>query len=218
MNGVGLGGIGGINSGVVEAAVADGSGNVYIGGQFSRVGNVFAANIAEWNGRNSWSALGGGVGGGLVIPVYALAVAGTNLYAGGGFTSAGGRPAYGVAEWNGNSWSALSSSGLQGGGYGIAAYALAVSGTNLYVGGNFTSAGGVPVNYIARWNGFGWSALSSGMNNYVRALAVLGTTPYAGGQFTTAGERPANYIAQWNGNNSERTQFGHGRRSLYRVL
>ena len=31
--------------------------------------------------------------------------------------------------------------------------ALAVSGNSLYVGGSFTNAGGVPANYIARWDG-----------------------------------------------------------------
>ena len=41
--------------------------------------------------------------------------------------------------------------------------ALAVSGTNLYAGGNFTTAGGVPANYIAKWDGSAWSALGSGI-------------------------------------------------------
>ena len=40
--------------------------------------------------------------------------------------------------------------------------ALAVSGTNLYAGGCFTTAGGVPANNIAKWNGSAWSALGRG--------------------------------------------------------
>ena len=43
-------------------------------------------------------------------------------------------------------------------------YALAVSGTNLYAGGDFTTAGGVSANYIAKWDGSAWSALGSGMS------------------------------------------------------
>ena len=43
-------------------------------------------------------------------------------------------------------------------------YALAVSGTNLYAGGYFTTAGGVTANYIAKWDGSAWSALGSGMS------------------------------------------------------
>ena len=46
-------------------------------------------------------------------------------------------------------------------------YALAVSGTDLYAGGYFTTAGGVAANYIAKWNGSAWSALGSGMNGYL---------------------------------------------------
>ena len=77
--------------------------------------------------------------------------------------------------------------------------ALAVSGSTLYAGGDFTTAGGNAANYIAQWNGSSWSALGSGMNGHVYALAVSGSTLYAGGYFTTAGGNAANYIAQWNG-------------------
>jgi hypothetical protein len=40
--------------------VVDGSGNIYIGGQFTIVGEGFATNVAKWNG-SAWSALGSGV-------------------------------------------------------------------------------------------------------------------------------------------------------------
>ncbi len=68
-------------------------------------------------------------------------------------------------------------------------YALAVDASgNLYAGGNFTTAGGVAANHIAKWNGTSWSALGSGMNSTVYALAVDASgNLYAGGDFTTAG-------------------------------
>jgi hypothetical protein len=56
--------------------------------------------------------------------------------------------------------------------------ALAVSGSDLYAGGYFVTAGGSNANYIAKWNGRCWSALGSGMNNAVRALAVSGSNLY----------------------------------------
>ena len=76
---------------------------------------------------------------------------------------------------------------------------LDVSGTALYVGGQFTTAGGVPANDIAKWDGSAWSALDMGINGEVCALAVSGTDLYAGGGFVTAGGVTANDIAKWDG-------------------
>ncbi len=74
-----------------------------------------------------------------------------------------------------------------------------MSGTDLYAGGYFTTAGEVPANNIAKWDGSAWSALGSGMDSLVYVLAVSGTDLYVGGGFTTAGGVAANSIAKWNG-------------------
>jgi hypothetical protein len=74
-----------------------------------------------------------------------------------------------------------------------------VSGTDVYAGGWFSTAGGVPASCIAKWNGSAWSALGSGMNDGVYALAVSGTDLYAGGDFATAGGVAVSRIAKWNG-------------------
>jgi hypothetical protein len=132
---------------------------------------------ADWD----WSALGSGMGG-ASPEVNALAVSGTNLYAGGWFTTAGGVSATNIAKWDGSAWSALGS-GLGSAYSGVRA--LAVSGTNLYAGGYFTTAGGVTANHIAKWDGSAWSAMGSGLSGGVLALLVSGTNLYAGGQFTT---------------------------------
>jgi hypothetical protein len=69
-------------------------------------------------------------------------------------------------------------------------------GAALYVGGEFTSAGGIPASHIARWNGTAWSAVGSGLAGGVEALAVFdaGSGPqlYAGGAF------PGGF-ARWDG-------------------
>jgi hypothetical protein len=84
-------------------------------------------------------------------------------------------------------------------GLNSAVHALAWDGSNLYVGGEFSTAGGVSANRIARWNSSGWSALGTGMNNPVFALAWDGSYLYAGGAFTNAGGVPfTSYIARWN--------------------
>jgi hypothetical protein len=191
-NWVSMGGYPGAN-GIVYAAVTDGSGNLYIGGTFTEVGEAFATNIAKWNGTN-WSPLGLGISG--ESSVNALAVSGSTLYVGGGFTTAGGSSANDIAQWNGTNWSPL---GLGISGDSSIVDALAVSGSTLYAGGQFTSAGGISATNIAKWNGSSWSDLGSGMNRDVGALLVSGSTLYAGGDFTTAAGNAANHIAQWNG-------------------
>ena len=81
--------------GQVNAAVTDGSGNLYIGGTFEVAGNAIASNIAEWNG-SSWSALGSGMNN----EVLALAASGGTLYAGGYFDTAGTNVSAYAAEAN----------------------------------------------------------------------------------------------------------------------
>jgi hypothetical protein len=38
--------------------------------------------------------------------------------------------------------------------------AVTVSGMDIYAGGYFSTAGGIPTNNIAKWNGSSWSALA----------------------------------------------------------
>ncbi len=173
----------------------DDSGNLYTFG--SRV-NRFG--IAKWDGSN-WNPLGVGMNG----TVYSLAVDHNgNVYAGGGFTTAGGVGANHIARWDGGVWSALES-GLNG-----PVYALAVDNSgNLYASGSFNTAGGVGANNIAKWDGSSWSALGSGVNGRVYALAFDGSgNLYVGGAFTTAGGTSANRTAKWNG--SEWSPLGSG--------
>jgi hypothetical protein len=77
---------------------------------------------------------------------------------------------------------------------------IAVSGSDIYVGGTFNQAGGVNASKIARWDGSGWSSLGSGVNSWVLAVAVSGSDVYVGGLFTSAGGvANTNYIARWDG-------------------
>src|SRR5262245_36647151 len=46
-------------------------------------------------------------------------------------------------------------------------------GPELYAGGAFTVAGGVPASRVAAWDGARWAALASGMDGDVLALAVF---------------------------------------------
>ncbi|MFN0242918.1 MAG: hypothetical protein ACKVWV_08520 [Planctomycetota bacterium] len=89
---------------------------------------------------------------------------GAELYACGTFATASGVLAKNIARWNGTSWSALGS-GITAPGDLASVNAMLVfddgSGPALYVGGDFTVAGGVPVENLARWDGSSWSAVGT---------------------------------------------------------
>jgi hypothetical protein len=174
----------------VSALIFDGSGNLFVGGQFLVAGGITCSNIAMWNG-NAWLNVGFGVN----STIAALAVDGNgNLYAGGEFTVAGGVSANHVAKWDGTNWSALA------GGLNSTVVTLAIDHSgNLYAGGTFTTANGVSANHIAKWDGTNWSALGSGVSS-VSSLAFDGTgNIYVGGLFQKAGSINATNIVMWNG-------------------
>jgi hypothetical protein len=72
----------------------------------------------------------------------------------------------------------------------------------LYVGGNFTNAGGhANADRIAKWNGTSWSAIGGTPlgNGQVFAIAYLAGKVYVGGTFVDAGGDPlADHLAVWN--------------------
>ena len=185
--------------------------DVYVGGDFTSIGGVSANRVARWDGRR-WSSLGDGIDNGVV---YAIAVKGSDVYVGGSFTSASGISVNRIARWNGRAWSSPGS-GVGGCGDRYCAptvYSLLVKDGDLYVGGQFSRAGEVPANAIAKWNGNQWFSLGAGMragsrDGVVRALAKRGSTLFVGGTFITADQVRANNIARWDG--TKWSSMGHG--------
>ena len=183
-------------------AVAVRGTDVFLGGYFRGSGTVSASKIVKWNGT-TWSALGDGVGGGYGTGyVKAIAVSGNRVYVGGLFTRAGAISVNNIAMWDDSAqtWSALGSGvtipSAPFGSYPTV-YAITIQGTDVYVGGTFTQAGGVTVNRIAKWDGSAWSAIGTGITSTgypdVRAIALNGPDDiYAGGGFV---ER----LQHWNG-------------------
>lgn len=176
--------------------------DLYVGGYFTNLcANTTCSTlgvsinyIARWSvAASTWYSMGNG----LSAQVRAIA-AGSNgsIFVGGFFTqtcgnqtcNSGNLAVNRIARWNGSDWSAL--------GYGVNSdvYAIAVRGSNVYIGGNLTQVCGnadcnsanTTANRIAGWNGSAWSALANGVNAYTGALAATNTTLYAGGMFTLA--------------------------------
>jgi hypothetical protein len=126
----------GFNNGAVRVLLVH-QGLLFAGGEFGLAGDTSVQNIARWDGTN-WSPVGSIAAG----SVQALVSNGTDLYAGNVGSGI-------ISKWDGSAWSSLGS-GLSGD--GLSGGAIACNGTELYVGGYFSLAGGKPANNLARWH------------------------------------------------------------------
>jgi uncharacterized protein (TIGR03437 family) len=232
-----LGGGSGLTANGVNQRVDDvlvNGGDVYLGGAFTAAHNaannsVFANGVARWNG-SAWSALGnGGAANGNGVAgeqawVHGLALIGSDLYVGGSFTKAINNignevSANHVARWNTvtNIWAALGAgSGEKANGSDFSLNALAVSGTDLIVGGGIfnvynSAADIVRVNAVARWNGTTWTVFNgvaganrNGVSGFLNTIHASGNNVYLGGAFSQGNNADgtgvsANNIVRWDG-------------------
>ncbi|MCK5618225.1 MAG: hypothetical protein KAJ17_02435, partial [Candidatus Krumholzibacteria bacterium] len=157
-------------------------------------GSVPANKIVRWAG-NQWEALGEGLRG----TVYDIALSGSDVYAAGQFFTADYLLFNILAKWDGSTWTMLGDQIDPAGqeeNYLIRGLALAINGNDLYLGGHFTSMGGVTVNHVARLNltNDTWSDLTGGVHNIgtgalsgVRALAISENDVIVGGTFLEVG-------------------------------
>jgi hypothetical protein len=127
------------------------NGDLIATGNFTTSNYTVVNGVARWDGT-TWSSLGDGIGddpeNDFVGP---MAVYNGTLVVGGRFSVAGGVSVSNIARWDGAGWSPLGD-GLSGEDEFTAVRALAVYEGSLYAGGAFTTAGGLPSSYIARWD------------------------------------------------------------------
>ncbi len=196
-------------NGDCHSITMDAEGNLYAGGDFTlaitAVGNYAEAdNIAKWDGL-SWHALGKGLDG----PVYDVLVdeeAGY-LYATGDFSKAYNDngtfwTVNNIARWNFNTWKWEAMGDGLSGLLNTRGHALALGPDGkLYVGGEFSQAGGQTAHNIAVWDGNSWSyPFGLGTDGPVWTLSFDSNgNLYVGGLFNFAGEIPVLSIALWNG-------------------
>lgn len=178
---------------------------LYVGGSFQSVNAVEVNYVARWDGA-TWSPLASGMQ--FREHHYVAALLGTNdgpgpvLYAGGWFWStAAGVVAPGIAAWDGKEWRSVGGSMEEMGVFALTRFDDG-HGPAVYAGGSFKTAGGVPANAIAKWDGRTWSALGDGLRTgAVETITGFnddaGPALYAGGSFLSAGGFASANIARW---------------------
>ncbi len=176
---------------------------VYVGGNFLLAGGIIANGFAAWDGTN-WSSIGNpGRMNGVSITVRAAAGNGTNLYAGGQFTAAGQTNANYLARFDGKNWYSLGT-GVSGSstpnGTAPTINAIAINGNNVYVGGSFTSAGGVGVQNIARWDGTNWYAMGN-PGGLVYSVTIRSNVVYVAGSAQGLSGYADPFFSYWDGTN-----------------
>jgi hypothetical protein len=145
------------------------NGDLLVGGTFSHVDGVPAANIARWNG-SVWSSIGTPAG-----HVSALALAANGDLLAGGLA---------LQRWNGTTWSTL----------GIANVAIRAivewpgPDGGIVMSGQFFAVNGVATGQVARWEGSAWHPVGSGFQQ------VLDILP--NGDLLLAAQ---SHVARWNG-------------------
>lgn len=189
-------------NGTVTVAIPDGSSGWYIGGSFTLVNGVTRNRIARINSDGTIHAFDPNAN----STVNSLLLNGTTLYVGGGFSTIGGASRAKIAALdttlntaNATAWNP----GVTTAGGNRGPYAMQMSGTILYIGGDFITAGGASRASIAALDttintgsATAWDPAPTNTTvPYILSLHLNGTTLYVGGGFTTIGGASRSNIA-----------------------
>lgn len=137
----------------LDAGIA---GDLYVAATVNCNG-VYAQYVAKWDGLN-WSALGSGPGGTANEVAYDSTRNVVYVWRNYGWGGGGTIGLYRLSKWDGLNWSDIPNT--EGISDTVTSMATDASG-NLYLGGNFTSFGGIAANYMAKFDGTTWSAMGS---------------------------------------------------------
>jgi uncharacterized membrane protein len=221
----------GFNDSVRSIAPAgDGSGNVYVGGDFTSYNGTVVTRLVRLHANGTVDPVFV-TGVGFNDSVRSIAPAGDgsgNVYVGGDFISYNGTPANSLVRLHANGTADLifvTGAGFTGAGLnsGVRSIASAGDGSgNVYVGGDFTSYNGTPANNLVRLHANGTVDLTfvtgagftgAGVNSGVRSIAPAGDgsgNVYVGGDFTSYNGTPANDLVRLQANGTVDPAFSMG--------
>jgi hypothetical protein len=187
-------------------------GDLYAVGDFTHAGDSEVFYVARWDGA-TWSDVGGGVSmiGGGPTGLRGICVHDDTIVIVGTLDFAGGVPATNIAQWDGETWSALGSGSDPYDdfwGWRQAAHSAASYKGLLYVGAEFTDTLGDAARCLAVWDGENWQPVDDGLEGeewpvgpYIRDLEIAGAGVTAsllmGGTFNEANNEETDNVARY---------------------
>ncbi len=208
------------------ARAIDGSGDIYVGGAFTSYNGSASGRIIRLNSDGTIDTsfdVGTGFSNASVETLALAADSSGDIYVGGGFTSSNnseynGSATYGIIRLNSDGTIDTSFDVGTGFNYGPKVIVPARDGSgDIYVGGNFTSYNGTPINRIIRLNSDGSMDtafnVGTGFNGSPETLVYPSSSSgefYVGGQFTSYNGTASNHIIRLNSNGSIDTSFNVG--------
>lgn len=184
-------------SNTVRSLLAMPDGSIVAGGEFTTVDTTFVGHVMRF-ASGSWQPLGQGLGNGYYDTVNALVqLRDGSIVAGGRFQIPGVGGTSALARWDGSTWAPLGGGVAGGIGPTTVNALLVLPDGQLVIGGDFTTAGGVPMQGLARWNGAGFAPVGPGVDGAVFALALAPNGDLlVGGDFQRSGGTIAGHLAQ----------------------
>jgi hypothetical protein len=185
--------------------VFDFQGMSYMTGWFRDPLSDGFCSLMRYNG-SSWEYVPGW--GSLLEPIKEFSIHNNTLYLAGTFRRSVGAPGDLVARFDGNTWDDM--------GGGLFYEEAPVSGAaldmlwhhnELWVVGQFTSAGDIPAECVAKWNGRQWCSLSADFQGHLPNMTEtrIGNitswrdSVYISGGFSYINGEPVREVAQWLG-------------------
>jgi hypothetical protein len=160
--------------------------------------------IEQWSGT-SWSVVASPNVAGSTSDVLTSVTASSpsNAWAVGSYTNSSGITQTLIEQWNGTSWSIISSPNAGSGNNVLTSVASSTS-KNAWAVGNYTNSSGVNQTLTEQWNGTSWSIVASPdvgtTNNFLNSVAITSSTDaWAAGDYTNSSGVNQTLTEQWNG-------------------
>jgi hypothetical protein len=180
-------------------------GNVWAVGNYGGINATAQTLIEHWNGK-AWRILPSpNVGSGANTLNGVAAISADNVWAVGYGTSQGYSDSQTLVEhWNGTNWPIVASPNPPGAISAILSGITAISSSNVWAVGSYTSSGFVGQTLIEHWNGASWSVVSSPSpgswsNNLAGVSVISAGNVWAVGSYQNFGGPLQTLVEQWNG-------------------